>query len=87
VLAEGCTGCLSKNWTRPIASDWERAEAIQRTIDDPHPPFDAGHMRKASEETQRLAKEIMGSRMPADQQRLVPRIAWRRLVDLIRTGK
>jgi len=66
----------------------ERAEAIQLTIEyDPHPPFDAGHMRKASKETQRLAREIMDSRMPADQRRLVPRIAWRRLVDLIRTGK
>jgi transcriptional regulator GlxA family with amidase domain len=66
----------------------ERAEAIQLTIEyDPHPPFDAGHMSKASKETQKLAKEIMDSRMPADQRRLVPRIAWRRFVDLIRTGK
>jgi transcriptional regulator GlxA family with amidase domain len=66
----------------------ERAEAIQLTIEyDPHPPFDVGHVRKASKETQRLAREIMDSRMPADQRRLVPRIAWRRLVDLIRTGK
>jgi len=66
----------------------ERAEAIQLTIEfDPHPPFDAGHMSKASKETQKLAKEIMDHRMPADQRRLVPKIAWRRFIDLIRTGK
>ena len=66
----------------------ERAEAIQLTIEyDPHPPFDSGHLSKASRETQRLAKEIMDARMPADQRRLVPRIAWRRFVDRIRTGK
>ncbi|HMF76862.1 MAG TPA: DJ-1/PfpI family protein [Bryobacteraceae bacterium] len=66
----------------------ERAEAIQLTIEyDPHPPFDAGHMSKASKETQKLAKEIMDQRMPADQRRLVPKIAWRRFIDLIRTGK
>jgi hypothetical protein len=29
----------------------------------------------------------MDSRMPADQRRPVPRIAWRRFVDLTRTGK
>jgi transcriptional regulator GlxA family with amidase domain len=66
----------------------ERAEAIELTIEyDPRPPFDAGHMSKASEETQKVAKEIMDQRMPADQRRLVPQIAWRRFIDLIRTGK
>jgi hypothetical protein len=65
-----------------------RAEAIQLVIEyDPHPPFDAGHVSKASEETQKLARETMDDSMPADQRRLVPRIAWRRLIDLIRTGK
>jgi hypothetical protein len=29
----------------------------------------------------------MDARMPADQRRLVPRIAWRRAIDLIRTRK
>jgi transcriptional regulator GlxA family with amidase domain len=66
----------------------ERAEAIELTIEyDPRPPFDAGHMSKASKETQKVAKEIMDQRMPADQRRLVPQIAWRRFIDLIRTGK
>lgn len=66
----------------------EQAEAIQLFIEyDPHPPFDAGHMSKASKETQKLAKEIMDRSMPADQRRLVPKIAWRRFIDLIRTGK
>jgi transcriptional regulator GlxA family with amidase domain len=66
----------------------ERAEAIQLAIEyDPHPPFDAGHMSKACKETQQLAKEMMDDRMPADQRHLVPKIAWRRFIDLIRTGK
>jgi transcriptional regulator GlxA family with amidase domain len=69
-----------------VGSEW--AEAIQLTIEyDPHPPFDAGHMSKASKETQKLAKEIMDHRMPADQRRLVPKIAWRRFIDLIRSRK
>jgi transcriptional regulator GlxA family with amidase domain len=65
-----------------------RAEAIQLAIEyDPHPAFDAGHISKASGETQKLAKSIMDQRMPADQRRLVPKIAWRRFIDLVRTGK
>jgi transcriptional regulator GlxA family with amidase domain len=65
-----------------------RAEAIQLAIEyDPHPPFDAGHIGKASRETQKLAKNIMDRRMPADQRLLVPKIAWRRFIDLVRTGK
>jgi transcriptional regulator GlxA family with amidase domain len=65
-----------------------RAEAIQLVIEyNPHPPFHTGHMSKASRETQELAKEMMDDRMPADQRRLVPKIAWRRFIDLIRTGK
>jgi putative intracellular protease/amidase len=66
----------------------ERAQAIQLTIEyDPHPPFDAGHMSKASEEVRHLARKMMDERMPADQKKLVPKIAWRRFVDLVRTGK
>ena len=62
--------------------------AIQLFIEyDQHPPFGAGHMSKASKETQKLAKEMTDRRMPADQRRLVPKIAWKRFIDLIRTGK
>jgi transcriptional regulator GlxA family with amidase domain len=75
-------------WLSGEIAGRERAEAIQLTIEyDPHPPFDAGHMRKASNTVQNLAREMMDARMPADQRRLVPTIAWRRLIDLIRTGK
>lgn len=75
-------------WLAGEIAGKERAQAIQLTIEyDPHPPFDAGHMSKASAETHKLAKEMMDERMPPDQRRLVPRIAWRRLIDLIRTGK
>ena len=66
----------------------ETAEAIQLVIEyDPHPPFDTGHMSKAGKETQELAKKMMDDSMPADQRHLVPKIAWRRFLDLIRTGK
>ena len=65
-----------------------QAEAIQLVIEyDPHPPFHAGHMSKASEETQKLAKRMMDDSIPGDQRRLVPKIAWRRALDFIRTGK
>jgi transcriptional regulator GlxA family with amidase domain len=75
-------------WLAGEIAGRERAEAIQLTIEyDPHPPFDAGHMRKASPETRDLAREIMDERMPADQRRLVPKIALRRFVDLMRTGR
>ncbi|MGH9697406.1 MAG: DJ-1/PfpI family protein, partial [Bryobacteraceae bacterium] len=75
-------------WLAGEIAGRERAEAIQLVIEyDPHPPFDTGHMSKASKETHKLAKEMMDDQMPADQGRLVPKIAWRRFVDLIRTGK
>jgi hypothetical protein len=45
----------------------------------PRPPFDAGHMSEASPEARRLANEMMDESIPADQRRLVPKIAWRRL--------
>jgi putative intracellular protease/amidase len=66
----------------------EEAEAIQLSIEyDPHPPLDAGPVSKASEETRARAKKLTDDRVPADQRRLVPKIAWRRFVDLVRTGK
>ena len=69
-----------------VGRSW--AEAIQLTIEyDPQPPFDSGHINKASKETRKLAKEIMDERIPPEQRRLVPKIAWRRLVDFVRTGK
>jgi transcriptional regulator GlxA family with amidase domain len=75
-------------WLAAQIAGRERAEAIQLTIEyDPHPPFQAGHMSKASRKTRQLAREIMDERMPADQRRLVPKIALRRFADLIRTGR
>ena len=75
-------------WLAGEISGPARAEAIQLVIEyDPQPPFDAGHISKASEETRKLAKEMMDDSMPADQRRLVPKIAWRRFIDLIRTRK
>ena len=75
-------------WLSGEIAGRERAEAIQLTIEyDPQPPFDAGHWSKASEETRRLARRIMDERMPAEQRRLVPKIALRRFMDLVRTRR
>ncbi len=75
-------------WLAGEIAGRERAEAIQLTIEyDPRPPFGAGHVSKASSETKELARHMMDERMPADQRRLVPRIALRRFLDLIRTGR
>jgi transcriptional regulator GlxA family with amidase domain len=75
-------------WLAGEIAGRERAEAIQLTIEyDPHPAFDAGHVSKASEPARKLAKEMMDERMPAAQRRLVPKIAWRRMIDLLRTGR
>ena len=55
-------------WLAGETAGREQAEAIQLAIEyDAHPPFDAGHMRKASKETQKLAQEKMDERMPSDQ--------------------
>ena len=65
----------------------ERAEAIQLVIEyDPHPPFERPH-EKGVQEARKVAKQMMDESMPADQRRLVPKIAWRRFIDLVRTGK
>jgi transcriptional regulator GlxA family with amidase domain len=75
-------------WLASEIAGRERAEAIQLVIEyDPHPPYNAGHMSKASKEVQKLATEMMDQSIPADQRRLVPKIAWRRILDLIRTRK
>ena len=75
-------------WLAGEIAGQERAEAIQLVIEyDPQPGFDAGHISKASEPVRKLAKEMMDDSMPDGQRRLVPKIAWRRFVDLVRTGK
>lgn len=74
-------------WLAAEIAGREQAEAIQLAIEyDPHPPFNSGHISKASPRTQKLAREMMDTHMPDDQRRLVVRIAWRRLIDLIRSG-
>lgn len=75
-------------WLASEIAGREQAEAIQLTIEyDPHPPLNAGHMSKASKPVQKLARKMMDSRMPREQRRVVPKIAWRRFIDLIRTQK
>jgi transcriptional regulator GlxA family with amidase domain len=66
----------------------ELAEAIQLAIEyDPQPPFDAGHLSKASEPVRRRAKQLLKDRTDFRQTLLKPRIAWNRLIDVVRTGK
>ncbi|CCE11426.1 DJ-1/PfpI family protein [Bradyrhizobium sp. STM 3843] len=75
-------------WLAGEIAGRERAEAIQLVIEyDPHPPFGAGHMTKATKEVRDLARTMMDETVPADQRRLVPKIAWRRFIDLIRTAR
>jgi len=75
-------------WLAGEISGQAPAEAIQLVIEyDPHPTFDTGHVRKASSEMRKLAKQMMDEGVPADQRRLVPKIAWRRFIDFVRTRK
>lgn len=75
-------------WLAGEIAGRERAEAIQLTVEyDPHPPFDSGHLNKASPQVHKLAQRLLDERMPPDQNRLVPKIAWRRFIDLIRTRR
>jgi transcriptional regulator GlxA family with amidase domain len=75
-------------WLASEIAGRERAEAIQLVIEyDPQPPLDAGNTRKASEAVRTLARRMMDDSIPPDQRRLVPKIAWRRIIDVIRTGK
>ena len=75
-------------WLAGEIAGREWAETIQLYIEyDPQPPFDSGHVSKASKETQKRAKAMMDKAVPADQRRLIPKIAWRRFIDRIRTGK
>jgi transcriptional regulator GlxA family with amidase domain len=75
-------------WLAGQIAGRETAEAIQLVIEyDPHPPFNAGHVSKASRKTHRIANQMMDDLMPANRKRLARRIAWRRLVDLVRTGR
>jgi len=75
-------------WLAGEIAGRKQAEAIQLVIEyDPNPPFGSGHMSKASPEVRKLAKKMMDEIIPADQSRLVPKIAWRRFIDLIRTRR
>ena len=66
----------------------EQAQAVQLVIEyDPQPPFDTGHKSRAPQAVRRLAKAMMDKQMPTDQKRLLPKVAWRRLIDFVRTGR
>lgn len=64
----------------------EQAEGIQLTIEyDPHPPFDAGHTSKASPAVRAIATEIQKRRTPVKQRVVRLRVAWDRMIAVIRS--
>lgn len=75
-------------WLAGELAGAEEAQAIQLTIEyDPQPPFKTGHFSTSPASIQRLARQKMDDRMSSEQKHLVPKIAWRRFIDFIKTGK
>ncbi|WP_133849097.1 DJ-1/PfpI family protein [Labedaea rhizosphaerae] len=75
-------------WLAGELAGRELAEAIQLTIEyDPQPPFDAGHLSKASQPVRKRAKQLLDERTDFKQTLVKPLIAWNRLVDRVRTGR
>jgi transcriptional regulator GlxA family with amidase domain len=63
-------------WLAAEIAGRERAEAIQLVVEyDPRPPFDAGHMSKASPEVRRLANEMMEHSRRSEPARPEDRVA------------
>jgi transcriptional regulator GlxA family with amidase domain len=75
-------------WLAGEIAGRETAEMIQLTIEyDPQPPFDAGHLSKASGPVHKRAKQLLDERTDFKQTLIKPRIAWNRMIDRIRTGR
>jgi transcriptional regulator GlxA family with amidase domain len=89
VTAAGVSAGIDPALLASRRNSWSRASRSDPAGHRIRPPATVqhSHMSKASKEMQKLAKEMMDDRMPADQRRLVPKIAWRRALDLIRTGR
>jgi transcriptional regulator GlxA family with amidase domain len=69
-------------------ADREQAEIAQLRIEyDPHPPFDAGHPDKASEEVRAKATAALArdARNPMDLIS-IPKVLWRRAIDKARVA-
>jgi hypothetical protein len=69
-------------------ADREQAEIAQLRIEyDPHPPFDAGHPDKASEDVRAKATAALArdARNPMDLIS-IPKVLWRRAIDKARVA-
>jgi transcriptional regulator GlxA family with amidase domain len=66
-----------------------KAKAIQLIIEyDPQPPFDSGHMSKASAATIALATTALGKDMARTGQLTAPvKLLWDRAIDVARSGR
>lgn len=66
-----------------------RAEAIQLSIEyDPQPPYDAGHLSKASLSTKAAATRLLARDMAATGQLVAPvRLLWEQALRRARTGR
>jgi transcriptional regulator GlxA family with amidase domain len=74
-------------WLAGEIAGRERAEAIQLVIEyAPQPPFNSGRVSNATADVKRLARTLQDERTSNDQGRLISKIAWRRLIDFVRTG-
>jgi transcriptional regulator GlxA family with amidase domain len=64
----------------------EQAEIVQLRLEyDPHPPFDAGHPRKATQQVrEKAAKALAGDASNPRDFISVPKIAWRRALEKTR---
>ncbi len=66
----------------------EQAEVIQLSIEyDPRPPFASGSYAAASPRVRARAKQLLDDRMSWTHKRKIPLVAWRRALDLARTGR
>lgn len=90
VTAAGVSAGLDMGlWLAGEVGGAAKAEAIQLSIEyDPQPPYDAGHLSKASLATKAAATSLLARDMAATGQLGAPvRLLWDRAVECARTGR
>jgi putative intracellular protease/amidase len=87
VTAAGVSAGLAMGlWLTGQIGGEARAKAIQLVIEyDPQPPFDSGHMSKASAATKAMATAALGADMVKNGQLAAPvKLLWGRAIDVAR---
>ena len=90
VTAAGVSAGLDMGlWLTGQLAGEARAKAIQLVIEyDPQPPFDSGHLSKASAATKALATAALSVDMVRTGQLSAPvKLLWRRAVDKVRASR